>query len=186
MTSENHATGTDRIYEAATIFAANASSPPEIIINIQGDEPLVQPEQIRQLAEGFDCAKHEILTLALPVTRPIDEWAVPNKCHLVKDKNGRALYFSRYVMPFNRSGQQSVKFQHIGIYAYRFDVLKEYIALPPSPLEKNESLEQNRWLENGGSIHVLESAHSGICIDTPEDLQRLKDFLAANPGSEIF
>ena len=192
MTSPNHTCGTDRVYEAYQIYTSELQNRIElpnhhdiVVVNIQGDEPFIQPDQIKAL---MDCFPTEIATLVHPFTVN-DTWEDlqnPNyvKVAIAREKKGtnnttigRALYFSRSVIPYLRGVEQNEwllqgkHFRHIGMYAYRADVLQQITHLPPSSLEKSESLEQLRWLENGFTIRVALTHHASIGIDTPEDLQ---------------
>ncbi len=179
MTRTDHKSGTDRIEEAAEKTQTDA----DVIINIQGDEPFIQQSQIKTLMQLFDNADTQIGTLG---KRFEDITAVenPNSPKIVTDKNGFALYFSRSVIPYVRGKEKSEwllhfpYLKHLGLYAYRRDVLREITQLPQSPLEIAESLEQLRWLENGYRIRVGLTDVETVGIDTPEDLQRAEDFLA--------
>lgn len=178
MTSPHHPCGTNRCYEA---YQKYAGTPREdvVVINIQGDEPFIQPDQI-ELLKG--CFPTEIATLVKAFS-PTDELAAlqnPNSPKVVLG-NGRALYFSRSVIPYMRGVEESKWleeaerrgtpfYKHIGMYAYRSDVLEKLVSLPQSPLEKTESLEQLRWLEAGYEIRVAVTDTQTIGIDTPEDL----------------
>lgn len=151
------------------------------VINIQGDEPFIEPTQIELLASAFDDEKTEIATLVKPVDNQSDLTS-PNKPKVVLSEEGNALYFSRQPIPYLRGVEldkwldSGVKFyNHIGMYGYRSDILAKITKLPLGTLEKAESLEQLRWLENGYSIKVLETKLESLSIDTPEDLQALKD-----------
>lgn len=172
MTKESHVSGTDRCYEALTLQKAKF----DYVINIQGDEPFIQPEQIDLLAELLD-GKTEIATLVKKIEDK-DQLFNPNVVKAVVSEKGEALYFSRSTVPHIRNtteGEWMNKhtfYKHIGMYAYRTDVLQQLTALPVSPLEKAESLEQLRWLENGFRIKVAETKTETIGIDTPEDLQK--------------
>ena len=181
MTSAEHRCGTDRICEAYQLWRKNdeAKSDEEIVVvNIQGDEPFIQPEQIKAV---MDCFPTDIATLAKPFTNndSLQELLTPNVVKVVFSPITRdALYFSRSVIPHLRGVEQSdwlakgQYFSHIGLYAYRADVLMRITQLPQSPLEQAESLEQLRWLENGLKIKVAISNTKSIGIDTPEDLQQ--------------
>ncbi len=172
VTKESHVSGTDRCYEALTLQKAKF----DYVINIQGDEPFIQPEQIDLLAGLLD-GKTEIATLVKKIEDK-DQLFNPNVVKAVVSEKGEALYFSRSTVPHIRNtteGEWMNKhtfYKHIGMYAYRTDVLKQLTALPVSPLEKAESLEQLRWLENGFRIKVAETKTETIGIDTPEDLQK--------------
>ena len=181
MTRADHKSGTDRIEEAATTTGTDA----DIIINIQGDEPFVQPSQIETLCHLFDDPQTQIGTLGKRF-ETIEAVMNPNSPKIVCDIRGFALYFSRSPIPFIRGIDEELWLQHfpflkhLGIYAYRREVLTEITRLPQSPLEKAESLEQLRWLQNGYRIRVGETNVETVGIDTPEDLQRAEAFLAAH------
>lgn len=172
MTKESHVSGTDRCYEALTLQKATF----DYVINIQGDEPFIQPEQIDLLAKLLD-GKTEIATLVKKIEDK-DQLFNPNVVKAVISEKGEALYFSRSTVPHIRNTPETAWlskhtfYKHIGMYAYRADVLKQLTALPVSTLEKAESLEQLRWMENGFRIQVAETKTETIGIDTPEDLQK--------------
>jgi 3-deoxy-manno-octulosonate cytidylyltransferase (CMP-KDO synthetase) len=179
MTRADHKSGTDRIEEAVEEIGTDA----DVIINIQGDEPFVQSSQINTLRQLFDDAGTQIGTLGKPFEN-IEAVNNPNSPKIVTDRRGFALYFSRSVIPYVR-GQEPATWlnhfpylKHLGIYAYRREVLHEITQLPQSSLEKAESLEQLRWLENGYRIRVGITNVETVGIDTPEDLQRAEAFLA--------
>lgn len=182
MTRSEHKSGTDRIEEAAEKIGTDA----DVIINIQGDEPFIQPSQIRTLMQLFDNADTQIGTLGKKF-ESMEVAKSPNSPKIVTDLQGFALYFSRSVIPFVRGVEQNewiVHFpylKHLGLYAYRREVLHEVTQLPQSPLELAESLEQLRWLENGYRIRVGLTDVETVGIDTPEDLQRAEDFLKHQP-----
>lgn len=187
MTSTEHKTGTDRCYEASTKIKENF----DVVINIQGDEPFIQPEQIVTLQNCFQDNTTEIATLAKLVTIQDDfEYlANSNRPKVVINKNNEALYFSRSIIPYIRGKNnsewiESHKFYtHIGMYAYRKDVLQKIHSLPPSPLETAESLEQLRWLENGFRIKVGFTDKASFSIDTPEDLKEAQKLLKSLKNS---
>jgi 3-deoxy-manno-octulosonate cytidylyltransferase (CMP-KDO synthetase) len=166
MTSTEHQSGTDRILQAVNLMRSNE----DIIVNVQGDEPFIQPEQIDSLLGLFEDPEVGIGTLLFPID---DEQTLqdPNKVKAVRASDNRALYFSRSAVPHARS-PETQHYLHLGMYAYRNEVLQEIGQLPVSPLEKAESLEQLRWLEHGYSIHTALTDHRSIGIDTPEDLER--------------
>lgn len=178
MTRADHKSGTDRIEEAAEKINTDA----DVIVNIQGDEPFIQPSQIETVCKQFDDASTQIATLGKPFTT-MDAVENPNSPKIVTDVNGFALYFSRSVIPFIRGVDKDgwlEKFpflKHLGIYAYRREVLREITQLPQSPLEKAESLEQLRWLQNGYRIRVGITNVETVGIDTPDDLKRAELFL---------
>ena len=172
MTSPDHASGTDRCGEAALSLAP---ADHDVVINIQGDEPLISPKEIHLLASAFEDRSVQIATLVNPFN---DDSLLqnPNVVKVVKAKNGNVLYFSRLPIPYLR-GESAVPpksyYRHIGVYAYRYGVLRQIVQLPTSELENSEKLEQLRWLENGYTIRVLECDYQGIGVDTPEDLAKL-------------
>ena len=178
MTSAAHRSGTDRIEEAARLIGTEA----DVIINVQGDEPFIQASQLQTLCSLFDDPQVQIGTLAKPF-ETMEAARNPNSPKIVTDINGYALYFSRSVIPFIRgveTDEWTAHFtflKHIGLYAYRRDVLTEITRLPQSPLEKAESLEQLRWLQNGYRIRVGLTDVETVGIDTPEDLQRAERWL---------
>lgn len=181
MTSVHHKSGTDRCYEAYVL----QGKPYDVIINIQGDEPFIQPRQLEALKECFNDSQTQIATLVKPFI-PADGWDAlenVNSPKVVVDRNMRALYFSRSIIPFQRNKVRAewlaghTYYKHIGLYAYKADVLAEVTALPQSSLEIAESLEQLRWLENGYTIKVGVSEVETIGIDTPADLKAAENFL---------
>ena len=178
MTRADHKSGTDRIEEAAEKTGTQA----DVVINIQGDEPFVQPSQIKTLMQLFDNADTQIGTLGKHFEN-IEAVNNPNSPKIVTDKQGFALYFSRSVIPYIRGAQDNEWLshfpflKHLGLYAYRREVLHEITQLPQSSLEIAESLEQLRWLENGYRIRVGLTDVETVGIDTPEDLQRAEEFL---------
>lgn len=180
MTRPDHKSGTDRIEEAAEKIGTQA----DVIINIQGDEPFIQQSQIETLMHLFDDPTTQIGTLGKRF-ETIEAAQNPNSPKIVTDKRGFALYFSRSIIPYIRGKEQGEWLQHfpflkhLGLYAYRREVLREVTLLPQSPLEIAESLEQLRWLENGYRICVGLTDVETVGIDTPEDLQRAEAFLAS-------
>ena len=178
MTREDHKSGTDRIEEAVEKIGTDA----DVIINVQGDEPFIQPSQVETLMHLFDASETQIGTLG-KLFESMEAVENPNSPKIVTDNRGFALYFSRSVIPYIRGKEQNDWFgqypflKHLGIYAYRREVLAEVTRLPQSSLEKAESLEQLRWLQNGYRIRVGLTDVETIGIDTPEDLQRAEQFL---------
>jgi 3-deoxy-manno-octulosonate cytidylyltransferase (CMP-KDO synthetase) len=181
MTSVNHKSGTDRCYEAYTKVGAGF----DVVVNIQGDEPFIQRSQLEAVKACFQDDSAQIATLVKPFTAN-DGWAAlenVNSPKVVVDKEMNALYFSRSIIPFQRNADKAdwlknhTYYKHIGLYAYRAEVLKQITALPQSALELAESLEQLRWLENGYKIKVGLSQVETIGIDTPQDLARAEEFL---------
>lgn len=178
MTREDHKSGTDRIEEAVEKIGTDA----DVIINVQGDEPFIQPSQVETLMHLFDVSETQIGTLG-KLFESMEAVENPNSPKIVTDNRGFALYFSRSVIPYIRGKERNDWFgqypflKHLGIYAYRREVLAEVTRLPQSSLEKAESLEQLRWLQNGYRIRVGLTDVETIGIDTPEDLQRAEQFL---------
>jgi 3-deoxy-manno-octulosonate cytidylyltransferase (CMP-KDO synthetase) len=178
MTREDHKSGTDRIEEAVEKIGTDA----DVIINVQGDEPFIQPSQVETLMHLFDASETQIGTLG-KLFESMEAVENPNSPKIVTDNRGFALYFSRSVIPYIRGKERNDWFgqypflKHLGIYAYRREVLAEVTRLPQSSLEKAESLEQLRWLQNGYRIRVGLTDVETIGIDTPEDLQRAEQFL---------
>lgn len=168
MTAKNHPTGTDRLAEVA---AAHPEA--ELIINVQGDEPLIEPSIIDALAAAFDeDPELQMATVKSPMTDH-EEMKNPNNVKVVTDKKGYALYFSRSLLPYPREAANLLVYKHIGIYAYKRDFLLNYAKMPPTELEQTESLEQLRALENGYKIKVIATDLRFIGVDTPEDLAKV-------------
>lgn len=169
MTSPHHQTGTDRLAEVAITY-----EDVDVIINIQGDEPLIDPDLIDTLAQEFHL--DENLQMATVKTLMDEEEADnPNSVKVITDKDGYALYFSRSKIPYKRENTNIKFYKHIGIYAYRRDFLLKFASLKSTPLEKAESLEQLRALENGYKIKVIESDKQFIGVDTKEDLEKVNE-----------
>ena len=176
MTSDRHRSGTDRCFEAYT----NLGGGEDVVINIQGDEPFIKPEQIESLIACFDSPQTQIATLVRPfeATEGYEALANPNSPKVVMNERHEALYFSRSIIPYLRGVDpeqwlsQHVYYKHIGMYGYRADVLGEITRLPQSSLELAESLEQLRWLQNGYTVKVGITTQETIGIDTPADLQK--------------
>ena len=181
MTSTNHKSGTDRCYEAYTKVGAGY----DVVVNIQGDEPFIQRSQLESIKNCFSDESTQIATLVKPYTESdgIEALENVNSPKVVVDNRMSAIYFSRSVIPFLRGVDKAdwlkrqTYYKHIGLYAYRAEVLKEITRLPQSALEMTESLEQLRWIENGYKIKVGISDVETIGIDTPEDLERAEEFL---------
>ena len=174
MTRADHRSGTERCGEAISKMAAEGKRF-DVVVNVQGDEPFVNREQIETLLASFENKDTDIATLAKKITTA-DELMSPNNVKVVADRAGWALYFSRAAIPFIREAEPSewvtrhVFFKHIGIYAYKADTLRQIARMQPSRLELAESLEQLRWLENGLSIHMAVTDAVNVSIDTPADL----------------
>lgn len=174
LTRADHPSGSDRLAEAA---AKLGLAPEDIVVNIQGDQPVFPPRLIGQLAAllGRDCSA----VMATPMQRITDLETArnPNVVKVVFDYRGRALYFSRSPVPFWRDGEKPYFFKHIGIYAYRTEFLRNFVTLPPRRWEEAEKLEQLRALEYGFPIHLVETTEDTVEVDTPEDLARAEAFL---------
>lgn len=169
MTRPDHASGTDRVAEVASASAA------EVIVNIQGDEPLIDPAAIdAAILSIVDEVDVPMATLKKRIENP-EEIANPNVVKVITDRHDRAIYFSRLPIPFVREGDaiSMTRFKHIGLYVYRRDFLLGYSDLPVGPLEQAERLEQLRALENGYSIRVAETEYESLGVDTPEDFERV-------------
>ncbi len=181
MTSVHHKSGTDRCFEACTKIGGGF----DVVVNIQGDEPFIQPSQLAAVKACFDDPCTQIATLVKPFTVDDGFEALQNvnSPKVVVDGRMNALYFSRSIIPYQRNADQCdwlkghTYYKHIGLYAYRTEVLKEITSLPQSSLELAESLEQLRWLENGYRIKVGITQVETIGIDTPQDLERAERFL---------
>jgi 3-deoxy-manno-octulosonate cytidylyltransferase (CMP-KDO synthetase) len=182
ITSADHTTGTNRCLEALETVHETQGIAFDVVINIQGDEPMMHPEQIDILTTCFDDPRTELATLVVPVT---DHYDLDNdsEVFVTFDKNMRALYFSRAVIPVVHGVPKSnwmdhnTFYKHIGLYGYTAAALKEFAHLPQSGLEKTEKLEQNRWLENGGTIKIGITEHQSIPVDTLEDLERIRKII---------
>jgi 3-deoxy-manno-octulosonate cytidylyltransferase (CMP-KDO synthetase) len=169
MTSPAHRSGTERVHEISNSIAA------DVYINVQGDEPLVRPEQIATL---LDVMKDPAVQVGTVKTLcPQEELRNPNAVKVVTATDGRALYFSRATIPFDRDGSQPRYFKHLGLYAYRKPALDSFVSQPESTLEKSERLEQLRFLENAISIYVGETPYDSVGVDTEEDLRRVAEIL---------
>jgi 3-deoxy-manno-octulosonate cytidylyltransferase (CMP-KDO synthetase) len=172
MTSPAHCSGTDRLAEVAASISA------DVVVNIQGDEPLVEPAEIDLLVEPFRRRPElGMATLATPLASEADA-EDPAVVKVVVDQRGCALYFSRFPIPYGRTGARVERLKHIGMYAYRRSFLLEFARLPPTPLEQAECLEQLRALEHGHPICVLRTDQDAISVDTQADLDRVRKLLA--------
>ncbi|MBE0647354.1 MAG: 3-deoxy-manno-octulosonate cytidylyltransferase [Bacteroidales bacterium] len=177
MTSAVHRTGTERCAEALSIVL-NGDEEVDIIVNIQGDEPFIFPEQISEVIHTFSHPDIQVSTLARKIGDP-EMLKDPNVVKLVFDDNHRVLYFSRSEIPYNRSRsgfgkkEEIFYFEHVGIYGFRKYFLQEAVTWPESSLERAESLEQLRWLQHGSAIYVHETAYKSISIDSPADLLKI-------------
>lgn len=179
LTDPQHPSGTDRIAEA--IY--NQKNKYDVVVNVQGDEPFIEPAQIDNLVQCFYDKHVQIATMVKRITN-VEEFENPNVVKAVLAINGNALYFSRNAIPYvrNRKVENTIKefpvYKHLGMYAYRASILPELTRLKPSSLELTESLEQLRWLQNGYTIRAIETTLETIAIDTPEDLTKAEAYLA--------
>lgn len=182
MTSPDHMSGTDRCSEAVTTIMDETGKNIDVVINIQGDEPFIKPEQIRLLMECFDDETVELATLVRE-TAPEEDLFNPNQPKVILNLKRDAIYFSRAAIPFIRDTEMSnwsknhIFYMHLGLYGYRTETLKKITRLERSPLEIAESLEQNRWIENGFCIRTAITSSESIGIDTPDDLEKAKKLL---------
>ncbi|MBI3946636.1 MAG: 3-deoxy-manno-octulosonate cytidylyltransferase [Armatimonadetes bacterium] len=169
MTATAHRTGTDRVAEAAEALDA------DVVVNVQGDEPLIPPAVVEQVAAALGPDEPAPMASAMTRVRSPEERDSPSVVKVVVDCHGYALYFSRHPIPFVReSGQEHVPYKHLGIYAYRKEYLRRFARLPATPLERLEMLEQLRALEHGHRIRMVESDYDPVSVDTPEDLARVR------------
>jgi 3-deoxy-manno-octulosonate cytidylyltransferase (CMP-KDO synthetase) len=181
LTSTRHGTGTERCAEALELFSEQTGNHVTHVMNIQGDEPLLHREHLEKLMACMRLPETGIGTLVRPIMN-LSELADPNVVKAVIDRQNRALYFSRAPIPHERDGHgvpggAPPRFAHLGLYAFRTEVLKDLVKLPPTPLETAESLEQLRWLEHGYTIHVGITVQPSMGVDTPEDLERIRSMI---------
>ena len=175
MTRADHKTGTDRLAEVAEKF-----SDVDVIVNVQGDEPLIEPSLIDELIAQFEGdAELQMATVAVEL-HDEDDMKNPNNVKVIFDKKNNALYFSRSLIPYPRNVGKAKVYKHIGIYAYRRNFLLDYAKMPSTPLEESESLEQLRALENGYKIRVIISDCKFIGVDTEEDLKLVNEIMATS------
>lgn len=173
MTSADHPSGTDRLAEVALNY-----EDVDVIVNVQGDEPMIPPQVIDDLAHAFE-ENPDLEMATMKTEMQPEDYQNPNAVKVVTDQNGYALYFSRSLIPYPRNEEPDVKvWKHIGIYAYKRDFLLKFAALLPTPLEKVEGLEQLRALENGVKIKVLATDFQGVGIDTRGDLERANEIFS--------
>jgi len=179
MTRNDHRTGTERCLEAVEILIRTKGIRPDLVVNIQGDEPLMGKQEIRELIRCFNRPGTQIATLVTPFIQEEDP-SDPNLVKVVLDKHNLALYFSRYPVPYmrNQTDRSTGHYlKHIGIYGYRTNIIREICNLPSSPLENAESLEQLRWLENGYRIRAAVTDYKGAGVDIPSDIGRIEKML---------
>ena len=169
MTSSSHRSGTERVHEISGSVAA------DVYLNVQGDEPLACAEQIATLLEVMKNPAVQVGTLKTPAGP--EDINASSAVKVVTDANGKALYFSRATIPFDRDATSPRYFKHLGFYAYRKTALDRFVGWPESSLERAERLEQLRFLENGVSIYVGETPHDSIGVDTEEDVRRVEEIL---------
>lgn len=175
LMTKKHETGTDRIAEVAEKMKEY-----DIVVNIQGDEPLIEPEMLNSLIEPFKSNKEIVMSTMQHKIDKKEEIVNPNIVKVITDKNGFAIYFSRSPIPYPRNEKESFYYRHIGIYAYRREFLLKYAAMEQTLLEKTESLEQLRVIENGYKIKVVNTEFSVIGVDTTEDLKEVCRFIIEN------
>jgi 3-deoxy-manno-octulosonate cytidylyltransferase (CMP-KDO synthetase) len=171
LTSSAHCSGTERVHEVSQSIEA------DIYLNVQGDEPLTRSEHIAALIEVMQEPAVQVGTLMTPAA-PVDI-DNPSAVKVVTDLSGRALYFSRATIPYDRDRAKPAYFKHLGFYAYRKPALDRFVGLPESSLERSERLEQLRFLENGIPIHVARTPYDTVGVDTEEDLRRVEEILRA-------
>jgi 3-deoxy-manno-octulosonate cytidylyltransferase (CMP-KDO synthetase) len=189
MTDAHHPSGTDRVAEVAGKLNS------EIIVNVQGDEPLIKPSFIDKAVRPLLDDRSLVMSTLMTKLKTADDWRNPNIVKVVTDRKGMALYFSRSPVPFprdlnvagsvpdlpaNRNGSPGIFCRHIGVYVYRREFLLKLSGMQPSPLEKTEKLEQLRVLENGFRIKVVPVDEEPLCVDTPEDLRKVLAFLSSS------
>ena len=171
MTSKDHKTGTDRLAEVATKINS------DIIVNVQGDEPLINPSVIKLAIEPLLSDDSLKMSTLKHLIKDKEEINNPSVVKVITDKNNNAIYFSRSKIPYARNSQKFNYYKHIGLYVYRSDFLLKFAEMKPTPLEKQESLEQLRVIENGYKIKVIETEYGSIGVDTEEDLDKVKNIL---------
>lgn len=179
MTRDDHPSGTDRVLEAAELLGVPEDA---VVVNIQGDEPALDAAMLTELIRPFTAPEVQVTTLV----RKIDskEAENPDRVKVVFAKDGRALYFSRSLIPYSSWGQTDKFYVHVGLYAFRMNILKQFVALRQSYLETLEKLEQLRFLENGIPIHVIVTDYQNIEVDRPEDIETVSKVLMKKTGSK--
>lgn len=187
MTSTEHTTGTNRCLEALSIYSAEKGENFDVVVNVQGDEPLVHPSQLTDVLKCFETPGTELATLVIPVQK-IEDLFNESECFVTLDDHMNALYFSRAVIPAVRGVHKTkwlehhTYYKHLGLYAYTPAALKAFAEMPVSSLEKAESLEQNRWLQSGRKMQVAITEFDSIPVDTLDDLQRVRDIFREQEG----
>ena len=179
MTSKSHESGTDRVFEVVNQMSLEDN---DIVINVQGDEPLISNNELEKILSGFNSEKVEVVTLKT-ILKNIEEVLNPDNVKVVTDKKNNALYFSRSIIPNNFSEKKIKYYKHIGIYAYRFKSLKKIVNFDRTFLEISENLEQLRFLENGIKIKVLEIKADLIGVDRSQDIQKIEKILKDKMGN---
>jgi 3-deoxy-manno-octulosonate cytidylyltransferase (CMP-KDO synthetase) len=170
LTSDQHRSGTDRVHEVAQTISA------DVYVNVQGDEPLARPEHIDALLGPMSRPEVQVSTVMTPCPRP--DITNPNAVKVVANNAGRALFFSRATIPFDRDGNADFRYmKHLGFYAYRKSALDKFVTLPEAKLERSERLEQLRFLENGIDIHIAETPFDTVGVDTEDDLKHVESIL---------
>jgi 3-deoxy-manno-octulosonate cytidylyltransferase (CMP-KDO synthetase) len=178
MTRTDHVSGTDRVLEAAELLNIPSGS---VVVNIQGDEPAVDPAMLSELIKPFTSPEIVVTTPARPI--PSSQAANPDMVKVVFTKTGQALYFSRSAVPHTHRSQNGEYYGHVGVYAFRMETLKRFVALKPSRLELAEKLEQLRLLENDIPVHVVLTDYRGMGVDRPEDIKTVCDIIQPNPDT---
>ncbi len=176
MTRDDHPSGTDRVLEAAVLLRAPKDA---VVVNIQGDEPALDPAMLTDLVSPFTDPEVRVTTLARKID--LKEAKNPDRVKVVFAKDGRALYFSRSPIPHPRDGHRGEFYGHIGLYAFRMSILEQFVVLNPSRLETIEKLEQLRLLENGIPIHIVVTDHRSIGVDRPDDIKTVSKILMEEP-----
>ncbi len=168
MTKKDHPSGSDRVLEAAELCGIPDDA---VVVNIQGDEPLIDPAMLLELVQPFENAEIDVTTLGHVINR--NDADNPNKVKIALSNSGRAMYFSRSLIPFSRDNAETDYYGHIGLYAFRMTALRKFVSMDTGKLENTEKLEQLRLLENDIPIHVVLTEHKSIGVDTPEDLENV-------------
>ena len=182
MTAVEHQNGTTRCLEAYERILEITGQQFDVIVNVQGDEPMLEPEQLKELVMPFEKEGVRLSTLVTPVLSEADFFN-EGEVFTIFDKNKRAIYFSRAVIPYIRGVHKTrwlnhhKYYKHVGLYAYTYEALKEFAGLPASDLELLESLEQNRWIEHGNQIHVEITHHESFAVDTIDDLKKIRSLM---------
>ncbi len=180
MTRDDHASGTDRVLEAATMLKLTEEA---VVVNIQCDEPTLHPSMLTALVRPFVSPEIQVSTLAHKVDQA--ETQSPDRVNVVLSKSGKGLYFSRSIIPYPRNDHKFPFLEHVGLYAYRMHILKKFVALGPSLLERIEKLEMLRLLENDIPIHVEITDYPSVSVDNPQDLERAIKFFTEQPASRL-